>query len=323
MTDSGLVKSYPEISLEVMRRRLEPQYRVWLLARHLDRPGRGGVSIKYLRQFVRQQRLFGLRALERAIAQPCIFYHRHRDNLWIHSMHKVARALDVELRDRPTLLPLSAFNSMLELRQAFVSSHFAHKPRTIAIASLAMLTGRSRRTVSRYLDSDLVVKTSNVMICRRDPSLDLTPEMAQEGYFHGRVAGKTVLLKRLPNTYETTLEPAAFGRVKSQRLSPLSTPPGVFDRRYFSHPKGAARALQALSPHETVLFLSGNCFDDLGSQLWRGFHCLDPFPLGDCSLRQAERMRGLLALLQLLRRDNSHFNLDCRFFRRHVTSVGL
>jgi len=139
-----------------------------------------------------------------------------------------------------------------------------------------MLTGRSRRTVSRYLESEHIVKTPNVMISQRDPSLDLTPEMAQEGYFHSRVAGKTVLVKRMPNTYTTDLEPAAFGQVKQQQRLPFSTPTGGFRRRYFSHPKGAARALQALSPHETVLFLSGNCFDDLGSQLWRGFYCLDP-----------------------------------------------
>jgi len=271
-----LVKSYPEISLEAMRRRLEPQCRVWLLARHLDRPGRGRVTIKYLRHFVRQQRLFGLRALERAIAQDSVFYHQFRGYLETHALQKVAGALDVELRDRPTLLPLVAFTSMLRLRQAFVASFFAHKPRTIAIATLVMLTGRSRRTVSRYLKSEHIVKTPNAMICRRDPTLDLTPEMAQEGYFHGRVAGKTVLLKRMPNTYETTLEPAAFGRVKAQRLSSLSTPPGGFNRRYFSHPKGAARALQALQPYHTLYLLSGNCFDDMGSQLWRGYWCLDP-----------------------------------------------
>jgi len=276
MANQTEVKSYPEISLAVMRRRLEPLYRVWLLARHLDRPGRGWVSIKYLRHFVSSQRLFGLRALERAIAKRCIFYHQFRGYLELHGVHKVAAALDVELRDRPTLLPLGAFTSMLQLRQAFVASRFAHKPRTIAIATLVMLTGRSRRTVSRYLQSEHIVKTPNAMICRRDPSLDLTPEMAQEGYFHGRVAGKTALLKRMPNTYETDLEPAAFGQVKSQRLSPLSTPAGGFNRRYFSHPKGAARALQALSPHESVFLLSGNCFDDMGSQLWRGYHCLDP-----------------------------------------------
>lgn len=276
MSDSGLVKSYPEISLEAMRRRLEPQYRVWLLARHLDRPGRGWVSIKYLRQFVSSQRLFGLRVLERAIAKPCIFYHQFNGYLELHAMQKVAYALDVEVRDRPTLLPLDAFASMLKLRQALVASRFAHKPRTIAIDTLVMLTGRSRRTVSRYLQSEHIVKTPNAMICQRDPTLDLTPEMAQEGYFHGRVAGKTVLLKRMPNTYETTLEPAAFGRVKKQRLSPSSTPSGGFDRRYFSHPKGAARALQALQPYHTLYLLSGNCFDDMGSQLWRGYWCRDP-----------------------------------------------
>jgi len=276
VTDSGLVKSYPEINTAVMTLRLEPQCRVWLLARYLSPGSCGRVSIKHLRQFVREQGLFSLRTLELAIAQPCIFYHQFRGYLEFHSVLKVADALDVQLRDRPTWLPLSAFNSMLELRQAFVSSRFAHKPLTIAIDTLAMLTGRSRRTVSRYLESDHIVKTPNVMISQRDPHTDLTPEMAQEGYFHSRVAGKTALVKRMPNTYATDLEPAAYGQVKQQRLASSLLPTESFRRRYFSHPKGAARALQALSPHESVYLLSGNCFDDLGFQLWRGFYCLDP-----------------------------------------------
>ncbi|MCK4299406.1 MAG: hypothetical protein KAX80_07730 [Planctomycetes bacterium] len=276
MTDSGLVKSYPEISLEAMRRRLEPQYRVWLLARHLDRPGRGGVLIQSLRELVSDHSLYSVRVLERAIAKPSVFYERGPGHVWLHSLHKVAEALDVDLRDRPTWIPLADFASMFRLRQALVASYFAHKPRTVAIDTLAMLTGRSRRTVSRYLESEHIVKTPNVMSSRRDPHTDLTPEMAQEGYFHSRVAGKTVLVKRMPNTYTTDLEPAAYGQVKQQRLSPLSHPTGELRRRYYSHPKGAARALQALSPHETVFLLSGNCFDDLGFQLWRGFYCLDP-----------------------------------------------
>jgi len=276
MTDSGLVKSYPEISLEVMRRRLEPHYRVWLLCRYLDPAGRGAVLIQELRHFVSYHSICGVRILERAIAEPSVFYKTGAGFVWLTSLLKVAGALDVELRDRPTWIPLADFASMFRLRQAFVASYFAHKPRTIAIDTLAMLTGRSRRTVSRYLESEHIAKTPNVMISQRDPHTDLTPEMAQEGYFHSRVAGKTALVKRMPNTYTTDLEPAAFGQVKQQRLAPLSHPTGDLRRRYFSHPKGAARALQALSPHESVYLLSGNCFDDLGSQLWRGFHCLDP-----------------------------------------------
>lgn len=271
-----VVKSYPELNLKVMQLRKEAQYRLWLLCRHLDRPGRGCVTIKYLRHFVKQQRLFSLRVLERALAKPSVFYDIACGYVDLVSLHKVARALDVELRDRPTWIPLAAFTSMFRLRQAFMASTFAHKPRTVAHDTLVMLTGRSRRTVSRYLASDLIVKTPNVMICRRDPTLDLTPEMAQEGYFHGRVAGKTVLLKRMPNTYETTLEPAAFGQVKQQRLSPLSNPTGEPRRRYFSNPKGASRALQALQPYQPLYFRCGAHFDDMGSQLWRGFQCSHP-----------------------------------------------
>lgn len=270
------VKSYPEISLEVMRRRLEPQYRVWLLARHLDPGGRGCVTVGQLHRFVSRHHLCGPRVLQRALAHESVFFTRHHDDLWLRGLLKVARSLEVELHDRPTWIPLDDLSSMQRFRQALVASYFAHKPRTVAIDTLAALTGRSRRSVARYLSSEHVVKTPNVMYSRRDPNTPLTPEMAQEGYFHSRLAGGTILVKRLPNTYETDLEPAAYGKVKQQRLSACSTPTGHLDRLYYAHPQGAARALQSLSPHRCLYLRSYNCFDDLGFQLWRGYYCLDP-----------------------------------------------
>ncbi len=275
-TYPGHVKSYPEIAEAAMHDRLDLLYRIWILVRYLDPIGRGRVAIKDLRHFVKHQHLFSLRTLERAIAKDCIFYHRFQGYLETHSFRKVAAALGVEVRLRPVWIPLDDFSSIGKLRAALLASRFAHKPQTVAHATLAKETGRSTRTVGRYTNSEHIAKTPNVMQSDRDPNTVLTPEEHQEGWFHTRRAGKTVLAKRMPNTYQTDLEPAAYGQVKQQRLSPLSAPMGGFRRRYFHHSKGARRALQALSPGETVYLRSGNCFDDFRNQIWRGFWCLHP-----------------------------------------------
>jgi len=176
MSDSAIViKSYPEISLEVMNRRLEGQYRLWLLARHLDDRGTGWVTLWQLRRFIRNKGLFTMKTVERALANDSVFWVRDGRRIYITGILKVADALDVTLRDRPTWLPIEDFASMLTLRQAFVASYFAHMPKTIAIATLAALTGRTRRAVSRYLSSRHIIKAKNAMLSVRNPANDLTP----------------------------------------------------------------------------------------------------------------------------------------------------
>lgn len=287
------IKTYPELNLEVMRRRLEDQYRFWLLARHLGRQGGHRIPIKRLRAFVTQHVICTRKTLFRALSRPSIFWEKYGYYLKFRGVLKVADALDVEFRSKPVMLPLACFSCLRELRGAFVASYFAGKPRTIAIDTLAMLTGRSRRTIIRYLQSSHIKKTPNVMTCRRDPILDLTPEMAKEGYFHGRVAGKNILLKRMPNTYETDLETAPRGITGKQRrrnsfyAGEKQVPPRREDgpnsprgstctrepprRLYYHKLAGANRALQSLRPNETVYSLSAGQSDDVGSQLWRGW----------------------------------------------------
>ena len=285
------IKTYPELNLAVMRRRLEDQYRFWLLARHLGRQGGHHIPIKRLRTFVTDHILCSRKTLFRALDRPSIFWIKYGRTLKLRGVLKIADDLDVEFRSLPVMLPLTCFFSLQDLRGAFVASYLSGKPRTIAIETLAMLTGRSRRSLIRYLQSSHIKKTLNVMTCRRDPILDLTPEMAKEGYFHGRVAGKTVLLKRMPNTYETDLETAPRGITRWQKRRPsLSTgkePPRGEEapaspggntcsgseesprRLYYQKQRAADRALRTLSPGETIYTFLPGCKDDHGSQLWR------------------------------------------------------
>jgi len=276
-----------------MRRRLEPQLRLWLVARHLDRRGRGYVLVKVLRRFLVHHGVCTAKTVHRSLGVPTIFWRRYRDRLYLTSVRKVAGALEVELRSNPVLLPLATFASMQEFRRVLVASYFAGKPRTIAIDTLATLTGRTRRSVIRYLKSSHVTKTPNAMSSVRRPSRHLDPALADQGYFHTRVNGHYRLVKRMPNTYESDLETTPRGITrKSEAKSSYSTvgsprptetrascsggdssshPGGALDRRYFREPRRAVRALQSLSPQETIYVESQGCHDSLGFQLWRGY----------------------------------------------------
>ena len=294
---SFTIKSYVEISLAVMRRRLEDQYRVWLLARHLDPKGSSRVQIKRLREFVLRHRICTHKTLQRALRDPSIFWIKYGGWVQLIGVLKVADVLGVELRSQPVMLPLSAFSSMFHLRAVFVASYLSGKPRTIAIDTLSKLTGRSRSAIIRYLKSPHVVKIPNAMSSVRRPSRHLDPDLARQGYFHTRVNGRWRLVKRMPNTYETDLETAPRGMtVKQRRRSSLSTeeapspgeathgspeegascdPRGIARRRYYQKQRAAHRALQSLSPDETVYTLCPGRHDDLGFQLWRGWTILE------------------------------------------------
>lgn len=296
-TDSLTIKSYPDLSLAVMRRRLDSQYRVWLLARHLDSFGRGRVLLKELRRFAVATGLFNRQSFYRFATARCLFWHRYHQWMYITGVKKLALALDVEFQSPPVLLPLACFSSMHDFRAVLVASYFADKPRTIAIDTLAALTGRTRRVVSRYLDSSHVRKTPNAMLSERRPSQPLVPELRDQGYFHTMVGGRHRVAKRMPNTYESDLETAPRGMTREKRGRPssvtgrhppggegplpsspekdLSDPGGAPCRRYFCQPKGVNRALQSLSPHETIYTLCPGQTDGLGFQLWQGWTAVE------------------------------------------------
>ena len=291
------IKSYPQLSLEVMRRRLESQYRVWLIARHLDRRGRGYIPVKMLRRFVVRHRLCTRKTLQRALDGPSIFWTGYYHALYLVGVCKVADALDVELSHRPVFLPLAAFSSIHQLRSVFVASYFAAKPRTIAIDTLAALTGRTRRSVSRYLESGHITKTSNFMRSVREPGPTLDPALAEQGYFRANIRAQTVLVKRMPNTYESDLDTAPRGITRKQSTRPSSytvtappigeSPPlppagsavpalrGATRRRYFRKPKGARRALQSLSPHQPVYIEARHSPKRPPGQFWEGYTVLE------------------------------------------------
>lgn len=287
------IKSYPKLNLAVMRWRRELQYRFWLLARHLDPKGSSRIPIKRLRAFVIKHNICTRKTLFRALNRPSIFWVKYGGWLKLRGVLKVADALDVEFQSEPVMLPLADFSSMRKLRDAFVASYLTGKPREIAHDTLAVLTGRSRRAVIRYTQSSHIKRKPNAMSSVRRPSRHLHPDLAKEGYFHTRVDGRYRLVKRMPNTYETDLETAPRGITRKQTrrtsLSTEETPPpgdeprsspgggassgpgGSPRRLYYRKQRAANRALQSLSPGETVYTLCPGRTDALGFQLWRGY----------------------------------------------------
>ena len=294
---SMTLKTYPELSLAVMRRRLEPAYRVWLLARHIDGPGRGAIAVRDLYSFVALHGLFGRRTLARTLKHPSPLWHVEGSQLYLTGVLKLAEFLGVKLRHPPVRIPLADFGSTETLRAAFVASFMAGKPRTIAIDTLAALTGRSRRTIVRYLHSPHITKSPNVMRSVRRPSADLDPSLADQGYYRGRVNGRPCLVKRMPNTYETDLETAPRGMARKERQRPSclsaegpsdgeesgssptegnSSPyPGAPRRLYYCDAKRASRALQSLSPQETIYVECTGRQAASGARLWRGYTLLE------------------------------------------------
>ena len=292
-TWSVKIKSYPDLSLAAMRRRIEDQYRFWLLARHLDPKGSSRIPLRRLRTFLVRHHICDRKTLHRALRRKSVFWITYAGILKLKGVLKVADVLDVELRSQPVMLPLAAFASMRDLRAVFVASYLSGKPRTIAIDTLGALCGRTRRTVIRYLEAAYIFKTANAMTSVRRPSRHLHPDLASQGYFHTRVKGRWRLVKRMPNPYETDLETAPRGITRKQTrrtsfpteqappsgeeapASPeggaCSGPGGSPRRLYYRKPQAANRALESLSPYEIVYTLSAGRQDDLGFQLWRGW----------------------------------------------------
>lgn len=265
------VKSYPEISLEAMKRRQEPQYRVWLLARHLDKRGAGWCELGDLRSFIGAHGLFTIRTLRRALSPPNPYFHKVGSRVYLASAQKIARSLEVTLRMHPVWIPLADLGSLATLRSVLVASLFAQSPRTIAQETLASLSGRCSRTVRRYLDSHHVHSTQNAMLSRRSPSYRLDPQLAKDGFFHTIVDGDRCLLRRLPNTYQSDLQIAAFGIVKYKRPNTCSPTRRDLARRYFDKAKAAFRAMQSQSPHSTVYLLSPGHRVRSKHRLWLGY----------------------------------------------------
>ena len=273
---SAEVKSYPGLNLAALNYRHEGPYRLWLLARHLDREGSGRVSARELRRFVRDNLGVTRQTLIRwfKAGDDLFWYQRDEERLHLRSLFFVADFYGVRLQPQPVRLSLDTFANLSNFRAALVGSFFAKRPKTISQATLANLTGKTARTVRRYLERiEGLQKQHNAMISERAPSCAEDPDYKSRGYFLGSVGGKQVLLKYLPATYYAPGELCAFGMVKKHRkVTSLSTAGGAMPERcFYGNPKAASRRLNGLQEGETIFILHKKPLQPSGCRLWRGF----------------------------------------------------
>lgn len=158
----GSVKLYPDIGVGMLRQEQAAAGRIWLLARYLDREGRGWLRIANLRHTLTHKksalRTCGWRQLRNLLRQgEGIFWARDKDRVWLRSAAKVAAALGVSgLTGRPVAVPVQALTESIGTVRAHLYAGFhsgrereeRYKP--IARDTLAQLTGVGRRSQIIY-----------------------------------------------------------------------------------------------------------------------------------------------------------------------------
>jgi len=231
-----LTKSYPQLNLAVLKQRKDKPLRLWLIARAI-RPY-GVITERELWQIIKREQLFTKRTMLSALkAGDNIFWDRVRGTIYYKGVLRVADALDVNLSYHPVWIDIPA--GLGDFRRLLVEAFFANKPKTIALATVASLTGRTKQTAIKYLRG--CDKTVNLMISHRSPQDHVIPELAAQGYYRTVINGQNVLVKRMANTYSSDHETAAYGQVKEQQcLSQTNCKPMAL---YFTNVKTARRAI--------------------------------------------------------------------------------
>lgn len=271
----GGVKSYVNLGFAALREHDECSYRLWLLLRHLDTDGRGWVTTTDLAAFVAEHDLWHPQSTWRHLkAGQGRWWWQWRDMVFYAGLQRTCDRLDAYEYSNPVLIPVEAFRSIGKFRAALLASMFAKKARTISLATLSRLTGRSRRTVASWAKRAKLDITENVMLSDRPAEGPVDPDLARQGYRRAWIDGEWRLVRRLPNTYHApdAYVPTAHGQVKHIAKPCFSTRRAP-SRFYFTKPTAVARALRRLTQGE-VVYSRGRRTDD-GAVLWRGYTYLN------------------------------------------------
>ncbi len=236
---NGAVKLYPDIALGMLRQEMAAPGRVWLLAHHLDREGRGWLRIDIITQHLTSKtsslRVCGKRQLRNLLRQgDGVFWTRDKTRLWLRSAAKVAFGLGVtRLTGRPVAVPVTALTGGIGAVRAHLYASF-HSSRTketpqgvqvmpIARDTLAGLSGVGRVSQRTYERSAGVKAQANFAVG------DVAQEENRENraWAQGRALfelkdyrgqqgkkGKTYLAWQLPNSYVGRLQKQPKGRQK-------------------------------------------------------------------------------------------------------------
>lgn len=241
---SDRLRAWPALLLALLRHAHAAAGRVWLLARHIDRAGRGWLPLETLRSALTTKasalRVCGQRRLRQLLAEgEGLFWQRARDRagrvrIWLTGIARVAQALGVAAIDRPIWLPVSALTGPIaDVRAHFYAAFHSRRAPSGAPAAawgnpigrraLRQLSGRSARTQRRY-DRRLGVARRSTIAVAAPYSADALREQLWQGHVafefvdsrgHQGPPGARYVAWRLPNQYRGCHPHAPRGRQRT------------------------------------------------------------------------------------------------------------
>ena len=230
--DRETVKLHPDIGLGILRKKVASSGRIWLLLRWIDQTGSGRIEISRIRDLLCDQgsatRICGWRQLRSLIAQgEGIFWNQLDGRLWLQSIPKIARALDIErLSGRPVALPVNCLTQGIGKVRAhlFASFHSGRKQASpISRTTLSKISQVSPRSQQNYEKQSRVRKLKNYAVGPRLTSDNATDRAWQLGSacfsWHDKKAihgsqNTAYLAWQLPNSYLGPHEQQPHGRQK-------------------------------------------------------------------------------------------------------------
>ncbi len=226
------VKLHPDIGLGILRKKVAAAGRIWLLLRWIDRTGCGWSDIEQVRKLLCDQessiKVCGWRQMRSLIAQgEGIFWNQRDGRLWLQSIPKVARTLDIaRLSGRPVALPLKVLiQGMGQVRAHFFASFHSGRKQAnpIARASLSEISHVSPRSQQNYERRARVRKLKNFAVGPKISSENAKDRAWQQGSacfrWHDNKAvhgaqGRSYLAWQLPNSYLGPHKQRPYGRQK-------------------------------------------------------------------------------------------------------------
>jgi hypothetical protein len=257
---------HPSLLVALLKHEVVAIGRIWLLARSLDKQGRGWLTVDELRLQLTAQssplRICGWRRLRQILQQgKGTFWERDQlGRLFLHSTIRVAKTLNVtHFSGDAIALPVSDLLGTIGNVQAafYTSFHCGRAANPIARATLNKVTGVPERTQRHYDNAQNTERIANF-------SLVIDADDQEAAWQHGRAtftftdnlgkrgaAGKSYTAIRLPNSYQTTRYARLSGKRKrlNHQLSQDLVNHGTqgnskeqVQRLFFSDGQRAARA---------------------------------------------------------------------------------
>ncbi len=213
----------PDLAAALLRHEKERIGRIWFLLRNLDQQGSGKIAIATVRQALCEKsaeyRVVGWRQMRNLLAAgQGTFWVRDKSDLWLKSQSKVALALGVTRFNKDAvqfeidqlLQPIGRWRATL-----YASLH-AGESSPISRATLQDMTGVCPESQRKY-ERQQAIRPKPQFAIYYDTTSEAqwqhghaaTQIIDQRG-LHGR-AGQTVLLRQLPNSYQSDRAPIKTG----------------------------------------------------------------------------------------------------------------